>query len=300
VSLDLFKLQVFVTVADCNGYSAAAEHLGLSQATVSFHMRSLEQHVGTPLVRYEHRTVALTAAGEQVYRSAQFMLGEHQRLMRTLRSGHGAQVKLGASMAFEQAFFFDQLIAPFRSAHPEVLLSMRFGHSVRLAEAVRDHELDLAYVIGWHIPGGLRYERLHETTFTFLIGNTHPLASRGRVTIEEIAEAGLISAPLDDVEWAHYEEVLHIVGLGAANVTMEIDGVQARVLAARAGLGVLGVFFPSYAERDACGPLVPLALDRKPPTVEAGLVSPRSEVPSESVRVLGDWIRQVTAEPHQH
>jgi len=63
VGLDLFKLRVFVTVVDRGGCSAAAEHLGLAQATVSFHVRSLEQRYAVPLMRYEHRAVRLTPLG---------------------------------------------------------------------------------------------------------------------------------------------------------------------------------------------------------------------------------------------
>jgi Bacterial regulatory helix-turn-helix protein, lysR family len=44
--LDLFRLLVFVTVVDRSGYSAAAEHLNVSQATVSFHVQALERWFG--------------------------------------------------------------------------------------------------------------------------------------------------------------------------------------------------------------------------------------------------------------
>jgi len=60
----------------------------------------------------------------------------------------------------------------------------------------------------------LRYEALHRAAFTFLVAREHPLASRGTVTVADIAAAGLITAPLDQVEWAHYADVLHEVGLG--------------------------------------------------------------------------------------
>ena len=85
MGLDLFKLRVFVTVVDHQGYSAAAGHLGLSQGTVSFHVHGLERLLGVPLVRYEHRAIRLTAAGDQVYRSAQRMLREEQYLTDSIR-----------------------------------------------------------------------------------------------------------------------------------------------------------------------------------------------------------------------
>ncbi|SDY06115.1 regulatory helix-turn-helix protein, lysR family [Modestobacter sp. DSM 44400] len=297
MGLDLFKLRVFVAVVEHKGFSAAAEHLGLSQGTVSFHVHSLERHLEKPLVRYEHRAVRLTDAGEQVYRSARRMLHDEQRLMRSIRRGHGEHLTLGASIAFEQDYFFTALIAPYLKANPQTGLSLRFGHSLGLAEAVADHRLDLAYVIGWQVPASLRYEPLHTARFTLLVGSDHSLARRETVTVPEVAEAGLITAPLDEVEWVHYEKVLREVGLTAEDSALEIDGMQARVLAAAAGLGVLGVFRPDYAGAVTHPTLHSLPLDRDLPTVEVGLVTRRADA-SDSHQALADWIRRTTSGEH--
>lgn len=295
MGLDLVKLRVLVAVVDHHGFTAAAEHLGLSQGTVSFHVHSLERLLGQPLVRYEHRAVRLTEAGQQVYRTARRMLLEEQRLLRDIRRGGGGEVTLGASIAFEQDYFFDAVIGPWRRAHPHTGLTLRFGHSVGLAEGVADHRLDLAYVIGWQVPSALRYERLHPASFTLLVAQEHPLAEQETVSVSDIAHAGLITAPLDDIEWSHYEKVLHQIGLTAADRALEIDGMQARMLAAAAGLGVLGVFRPGWAGPCAHPALRALSLDRPLPTVEVGLVTRRGDA-SESHRSLAARIRRTSAE----
>jgi DNA-binding transcriptional LysR family regulator len=79
--VDLSRLRVFVSVVDCNGYSAAAAHLNLSQATVSFHVGELERLLGTKLLIYEHHKLRLTTAGEEVYRAAVRMLHDADRLV---------------------------------------------------------------------------------------------------------------------------------------------------------------------------------------------------------------------------
>lgn len=296
--LDLFRLLVLVTVVDHNGYSAAAEHLNVSQATVSFHVHALERLFRAKLLLYERRTIRLTPAGEEVYRAAGAMLKESERLTQSvqdIRRGRRGRVAVGASMAFEQAFFFEQVIGPFAQAHEGTHLSLRFGHSVTEAEAVHSHELDLAYVIGWQMPGGVRYEPLHQAEFTFLVSPDHRLAGEEVVTIEDIAKAGFIAAPLDSLEWSYYGRVLRDCGLEDVDPVLEIDGVQARVLAAQAGLGVFGTFFPPYAGAGAYGSLVPLRVDRESVGVEVGLVS-RGDVPATgSVAAFADWLRRVSA-----
>lgn len=294
MGLDLFKMLVLVTVIDRNGYSAAAEHLGISQATVSFHIRSLERTFQAPLVRYERRAVSLTPVGKHVYQSARAMLREQQRLTRVIGGAHSGQVKVGLSMAFEKPYFFDKVVAPFRHSHRDVLLTLRFGHSITMADAVLDHDLDLAYIIGWHVPSGLRYEPLHRAVFRFVVASDHPLARQKVVTIDDIAKSGLIAAPLDHVEWAHYEDVLHEIGLGADDVALEVDGIQARVLATRAGQGVFGTFYPRYAGSDPYEGLTPLCLDRPAPSVEMGLVIRRTEVLTKCAHTFANCLRQMT------
>lgn len=292
MGLDLAKLRVFVAVVEHNGFSAAADHLGLSQSTVSFHVQSLERHLEASLVRYEQRSLRLTPAGEQVYRRAKRMLRDEQRLMRSIRDDHPIQVTLGVSIAFEQPFFFDKVLEPYRRAHPDVLLSVRFGRSVGLAEAVLDDELDLAYVLGWQVPTNVRYEPLHQTRFTLLVARSDPLARAATVTAAQVARAGLITAPLDDVEWVHYERVLREIDLGPSDTTLEINGIQARFLAAAAGMGVVGVFRPADIADDADETLTALRMDRPMPSVEAGLVSRRSDAPAAAVQALADSIRR--------
>src|SRR5882724_3132655 len=225
MTLDLFRLLVFVTVVDRNGYSAAARQLHLAQSTVSHHISELERVCNSQLLRYEDRTVHITTAGQEVYATALVMLAEQERLAKSLgdlREGRQGRVRLGASRAFDQQPFLHELIAPFCRAHPGTMLSLRFGHSRREAQAVLDRELDLAYVIRWHLPGEARFEPLNEAALTFLAAPDHPLAGRPSVTVEEIGEAGLITAPLTGTESGYYREILRGRGLTGDHSVLEI------------------------------------------------------------------------------
>ncbi len=281
--LSLTRLQVFVAVADQGGFSAAAAYLDLGQSTVSFHVRALEQLLGAELVAYRQRRVQLTPAGEELYRVAAGMLRATERVaaaIRNLTTGQAGELRVGASMAFELDAFFERVIAPFRRGHPGVRLSLEFGHSVRLAEAVLDHQLDLAYVNNWRIPTVARYLPLHHADFVLMVSPRHPLARKRRVGLDDVEAAGLITAPMYSQEWPHYEQLLHAAGLRRYRVALEIDGVQARLLATQAGLGVMGVFAPPYAMAGLTGRLRPLRLAVPPPRIEFGVVSRRGDPPS--------------------
>jgi DNA-binding transcriptional LysR family regulator len=255
VGLDLFRLLVFVTVVDRGGYSAAAEHLHLSQATVSFHVRELSRHFGVPLVLYEHRSIHLTAAGEEVYRTAVRILRDAERLERAV-------------------------------------LDISHGYRGRLSVGV-----SMAYVLSWQRPADVHYEPLHTATFTFLVCAEHRLARQELVTVREIAQAGLITAPLDDLEWSYYGGILRRCGLEGVAPALEIDGVQARVLAASVGLGVFGTFYPPYADERAYGPLVPLRVDRPLPAQEVGVVVRREQRSSAGAQAFISHLRGISSAP---
>ena len=299
MNLDLFRLLVFVTVVDRNGYSAAARRLNLSQPTVSHHIAELERSCGGELLRYADRSVHLTAAGQEVYRTAVAMLAEQDRLRATLddlHQGRRGRVRLGVSMAFEQQDFVGRVIAPFCRAHRGTLLSMRFGHSRREAQAVLDRELDLAYVLRWHLPTEAELEVLHEVELVFLAAGDHPLAGADRVSAEEIGRAGLITAPLTGVESVFYRDVLRDFGLVGDHSVLEIEGFQTRLLAAAAGCGVLATFVPRHSDGAVSDALVPLRVEPIPasPTVDVGLVR-RSDDPNAPAADLAGWLRSHTS-----
>ena len=297
--LSLFRLLVFTTVVDKGGYSAAAASLDLSQPTVSFHVRALEKHFGARLLLYRERGVHLTAEGEAVYRAAQAMLRDAERLRQTveqLRGGELGRLQIGASMAFEIPAYFERVLGPFRRAHPGVHLSMTFGHSVRLAEAVRDHALDFAYVLDWHLPSGVHHQSLHEAEFVFMVAPSHPLARREVVSPAAITDVGIISAPVDSLEWANYSALLRASGVAHPRVNVEVDGIQARVLAAQAGLGVLGMFVPPYADDASFAPLVRLRLEQPPARAQFGLVSREPHLWTSVMDAFATRLRSVVAD----
>lgn len=294
--VSLQRLHVFVAVADHGGFSAAADVLALGQPTVTFHIKALEKLFGAKLIAYRQRRAQLTPAGAELYRVAVGILRETESaatVMRSLEAGQAGQLRVGASMAFELAPFFEQVVGPFQQSHPRVRLALQFGHSVRLAEAVHDRQLDLAYVLNWRLPAGTQYRRLHDARFVLMVSPEHPLARKTHVTAADVDEAGLITAPMFSQEWPHYDRLLRASGLEHHRIGLEIDGLYARVLAARAGLGVVGVFVPPYATASLASQLAPLRLAAEPPVVEFGLVSRLAGEDTPAAAQFSHWLARV-------
>ena len=65
-NLDITTLRSFVAVADSGGVTRAAGHLHLTQSAVSMQLKRLEELIGLELLDRSGRSIALTAAGEQL------------------------------------------------------------------------------------------------------------------------------------------------------------------------------------------------------------------------------------------
>jgi DNA-binding transcriptional LysR family regulator len=95
------------------------------------------------------------------------------------------------------------------------------------------------------------------------------------------------------VEWQYYGAVLREAGLRHYRVALEVDGIQARILAAQAGLGVLGTFWPPYVPEPALPRLRALPLPAAVAGPEYGLLSPDEDVAEPATAAFAAWLHQV-------
>ena len=63
----LTSMTVFARVASARSFSGAARELGISQATASKHVQTLEDWLGARLLHRTTRRVALTDVGESFF-----------------------------------------------------------------------------------------------------------------------------------------------------------------------------------------------------------------------------------------
>ena len=105
-------------------FTLAAEELGVSQAAVSRQIRSLEDHLGTPMFRRLHRAVRLTPAGDRLQAALTMGLGHIAETVEGLRRSRSAsEVVVCTTIAFA-AFWLMPRIGRFHSAEPDVELKL--------------------------------------------------------------------------------------------------------------------------------------------------------------------------------
>ena len=82
--MDFRKLESFVSIVKHGSFTKAAEELYLTQPTITGHIQSLENRLGTVLLNRNGKTVSLTEAGQILYTHALNILSTREHALLSL------------------------------------------------------------------------------------------------------------------------------------------------------------------------------------------------------------------------
>jgi DNA-binding transcriptional LysR family regulator len=179
--IELRHLRYFLAVVAEGHVTRAAARLGIQQPPLSQQIRALETAVGVPLLRRHPRGVEVTAAGRAFAIEAEAALARVERAVEAAqRTARGEAGRLTVGYASSAAFhpLIPAVVRGFREAAPDVALKLEEGSTVDLVAALRDEELDLAFV---RVPAsdtaGVVIEPLLREAMWLVLPAGHPLAA---------------------------------------------------------------------------------------------------------------------------
>ncbi|MBY0395517.1 MAG: LysR family transcriptional regulator [Thermoleophilia bacterium] len=263
--MDLRHLVTFRTVVDKRSFSQAAEELEISQPAVSFQIRSLEERLGHRLLDRAGRRVAVTEAGEIVYRYAKRMIGleaELEREMGEVGSRIAGRLVLGSSTGPGE-LVLPRLLGAFSRAHPDVRVSLVVSDTQTVCERVLDDELEIGVVGAARAQRGLEFEPFMRDELVAIAPPGHHLAGREAVAIDELAAEPMIMQQEGSGVRAVLEAALRAGGVRDRdlNVAMELGLQQSVKAAVLDGLGITVISRLAVEREVAEGSLVALRLE---------------------------------------
>jgi len=154
--MNFLNLQYFVMAADEGNITHAAEKLNISQQSLSNHIGNLEKELNVELFTRKP-SLALTYAGEQLYRHAVQILEIHSRIeneMKDISKHKNGMLRVGISYTRGRTFLPD-VIPVFKENNPFMKLSIVESNSQSLEEDLLRGHIDL--YIGTNIPERLEF-----------------------------------------------------------------------------------------------------------------------------------------------
>src|SRR5437588_3047127 len=145
--MELYPLQVFLTVAAEKSFSRAAEKLARTQPAVSLALQRLEAELGERLLDRSAKDVMLTDAGRTVLEYArrfQNLESELQNSIAELRDHSAGRLVIGANES--TGLYLLRHIERFRNLYPKVKVQVRRSFSSRIPAEIVDGNLELGVI----------------------------------------------------------------------------------------------------------------------------------------------------------
>jgi DNA-binding transcriptional LysR family regulator len=143
-TLDVDAVEAFVTIADLQSFTRAAEALGTTQGAISVKLKRLEGRLGHKLIERTPRLVRLSAQGAVFLNPARDFLAAHQRAITGLSS---TRRRFALGIATHVAGpEIPTLLARLNAHDPALTIEARLDTSRNLLDAFDRGEIDAAII----------------------------------------------------------------------------------------------------------------------------------------------------------
>lgn len=283
----LNALGAFEAAARHSSLSFAAAELNVTPSAVSKHVTFLEQELGVPLFVRGHRSMRLTAEGDQLYRSLSDSFAGMAAAFEAIKTSRTARtVTIGCTTAFAQTWLMPRL-GNFWRAHQDIVIDQVVSDR---SQDLRRSEVDLR----------IRYGdgKWPEETAIRLFGDViFPVASPEFARRHKVKEAAeLLGLPLLEVVslergWTAWDEWFSAIGVSARRIkARRINNYVIAWQAAMDGQGVALGWQSQVAPMLEARKLVRLTKSEVVPT-DATYVTWSAHRPlSIEATVLRDWL----------
>ncbi|MGH2868949.1 MAG: LysR substrate-binding domain-containing protein [Solirubrobacteraceae bacterium] len=300
--LTLSRLQVLCEVISRGSFSGAAEALSYTQSAISQSVARLEAETGATLVVRDRRGVRATAAGATLVAHAEAIFASVEAAETELAAVLG--VRSGrlrvASFPSAGATLMPLAVARFRSAHPDVELTLAEGEPEQIGPRLRAGEFDLALL--FEFPGvrerpgpGLRSVMLLEDPMHVALPVDHSLVAKRALSLADLRDQHWVQTSAASPCARHVVRSCLAAGF-EPYVAFESDDYETVQGLVAAGVGV--ALIPRLALTRVHSGIVVRALAPQSPTrkVTVATMSGPGVAPAarSMIGVLGDVARRYT------
>jgi len=192
--MDIKHLQYFLEVVEWNSFSRAAEHLYITQPTISKMIKNLELELEVTLFERSRKQLVLTDAGQIIYEQAKLIdqafknLGTELEQLSGLKKGH---IRIGLPPIFDAENFLE-IIGYFHEKHPGITFQLVELGSKKIEEAVDNNDLDVGVIVLPTKKNLFDYFSIMEEELKLVLHTSHPFANKEIVDLSDFVNESFI------------------------------------------------------------------------------------------------------------
>jgi DNA-binding transcriptional LysR family regulator len=243
--MEIDQVETFLAVATFGGFHRAAEALRISQPAVSARIKALEQSLGVRLFSRSRGGLIVSDAG-RIFRPHAELLLRTAALAR--QAVHESQPTSGTTLQIAAAlsisvYFLPDILKRFQRAHPNVIISIRPGHSKEVLDLVLSEEAEIGLARSLQHPEVETISLRDDPLLLVAHPKRGPKHSR-RARLEQVATWPLIFYERGSSDWTLTHSLFRTAGL-VPNVALEVDSIETAKRMVERGLGLS--FLPQMA-----------------------------------------------------
>lgn len=250
--MDIHRLMIFCRVIELQSFTRAAEALGLTQPTVSEHIRSLEESLGEKLVDRLGREILPTPAGKVLYKYAREMIQLRDKAVQAIGKFKGdlsGSLHVGAS-TIPGAYILPGLVGTFKAGYPSIQITVRIGGTGEIVKKILDGRVEFGIIGARWEEKKIVLEEIYSDELVLVLYKGHPWQGRESVDIEELAGAPFVLREMSSGTRMVTMKALETAGFSPSllNVVAEMGATEAvrEAIKARIGISIIS----RYAVRD--------------------------------------------------
>ena len=143
--MDFKQLQSFVSVVKYKSFTQAAQHLYLSQPTISAHVSQLENELGNRLIIRTTKNIEITPKGLEIYEYAVNILNLRDRMVELCHSQTQTIIHVGAS-TIPSTYILPDILAEFGSLYADTYFSLHQNNSQGIIDGVKEGLFDVGLI----------------------------------------------------------------------------------------------------------------------------------------------------------
>lgn len=236
LNFDLKQLRSFLEVLNQKSFTRASRRLKVGQATISHHIRELEESFGTELIIRNSKKIALTEQGRMLLAFCEKMFAGVDDLVSYLDRGpQGGIVRIAAS-TIPSAYILPKMLVAIKNSFPDIVYRMEVADSREAVEMVKEGRADVGIVGKEYKHPALVYAHFYRDEIV-LIG---PRACPDKLALKDLSGLQFIIREPGSGTRKAYEQALAERGFMPSELTvvMECSTNEAIRESVAAGLGV--------------------------------------------------------------
>ena len=192
--MTLIQMRYFYEVCRWQNITKAAEHLHVSQPTISMAMQTLEAETGLNIFQREGRKIIITPEGSKLLGKVKHILTQVDQLEEEISDMAHNRNHIRLAMPLQLGTqFLPKILGEFRQQNPEIRLDIIESGGISALHMVEEEKLDMAftnYETGFSQK--LNYEKLFACECCLVTSREHHLAGKKSITMADIINEPLV------------------------------------------------------------------------------------------------------------